>query len=63
MCACVWEVGGLLNKYEVKRRRKAEGGEFGPSEECEAAEIHLRERETEGRTQKSRLMERKHRQT
>lgn len=45
MCTCVWEVGGLLNNYEVKRRRKVEGGEFGPSEECEAAEIHLRQRD------------------
>lgn len=35
---------GLLNEYKVKRRRKTEGGElkFGPSEECEAAGIHLR---------------------
>lgn len=36
----------MLNKYEVKK-----GGEFGPSEEYEAADINLRERgEGEKRT-------------
>lgn len=41
-CVCV---GGsaLLNKYEVKK-----GGEFGPSEEYEAVDIHLREKRGRG---------------
>lgn len=38
---------GLLNKYEVKQRGKAEGGDFGPRGEFEAEEIHQGEIERE----------------
>lgn len=42
VCMCVGG-RGLLNKYKVKQRGKAEGGDFGSREEFEAEEIHQRE--------------------
>lgn len=41
----------MLNKYEVKRKRKAEGGDFGLCQELRGSGDSLQtERETEGRT-------------
>lgn len=57
MRTSAWEDGGVGHKkYEVKRKKGRKRGETEPSQECEAAGIHLRHR---GVRQRGGQMERK----